>query len=116
MYVYKMHTDKSVWQKIEILGMNCSRFQLLNLSVVMNLLNYMEKETDFLPWISAQIALQDLTPGDIKPEIKVLMVTLLAQLQLWFYYLKNMDNNFLNFFFWGEGGEPIPNQVKVIFF
>lgn len=82
----------------------------------MNLLNYMEKETDFLPWISAQIALQDLTPGDIKPEIKVLMVTLLAQLQLWFYYLKNMDNNFLNFFFWGEGGEPIPNQVKVIFF
>lgn len=58
------------------------RFQLLNMSVVMNLLNYMEKETDFLPWISAQSALLDLTPGDIKPEVKVLMVTLLAQLQL----------------------------------
>ncbi|XP_034325214.2 endoplasmic reticulum aminopeptidase 1-like [Magallana gigas] len=50
-----------------------SRFQLLNMSVVMNLLNYMEKETDFLPWISAQSALLDLTPGDIKPEVKVLM-------------------------------------------
>lgn len=62
--------------------MNSSRFQLLNMSVVMNLLTYMEKETDFLPWISAQSALLDLTPGDIKPEVKVLMVTLLAQLQL----------------------------------
>nr|XP_034325215.1 endoplasmic reticulum aminopeptidase 1 isoform X2 [Crassostrea gigas] len=49
------------------------RFQLLNMAVVMNLLNYMEKETNFLPWISAQSALLDLTPGDIKPEVKVLM-------------------------------------------
>uniref|UniRef100_A0A8W8I6C3 Uncharacterized protein n=1 Tax=Magallana gigas TaxID=29159 RepID=A0A8W8I6C3_MAGGI len=43
------------------------------MAVVMNLLNYMEKETNFLPWISAQSALLDLTPGDIKPEVKVLM-------------------------------------------
>lgn len=47
-----------------------TRFQLLNMSVVMDLLNYMEKETDFLPWFSAEKAL--LTPEDIKPEVNVL--------------------------------------------
>lgn len=60
--------------------MCCYRFQLLNMSVVMDLLNYMEKETDFLPWFSADKAL--LTPEDIKPKVNVLKVILLAQLQL----------------------------------
>lgn len=60
--------------------MCCYRFQLLNMSVVMDLLNYMEKETDFLPWFSADKTL--LTPEDIKPEVNVLKVILLAQLQL----------------------------------
>lgn len=60
--------------------MCCYRFQLLNMSVVMDLLNYMEKETDFLPWFSAEKAL--LTPEDIKPKVNVLKVILLAQLQL----------------------------------
>lgn len=60
--------------------MCCYRFQLLNMSVVMDLLSYMEKETDFLPWFSAEKAL--LTPEDIKPEVNVLKVILLAQLQL----------------------------------
>lgn len=64
--------------------MQCYRTKLLNMSVVMDLLNYMEKETDFLPWFSAgqtfQSIMSILRPGEIKPEVKVLMVILLTVL------------------------------------
>lgn len=54
------------------------------MSVVMDLLNYMEKETDFLPWFSAGQTIQSimsiLRQGEIKPEVKVLMVILLTVL------------------------------------
>lgn len=53
-----------------------ARTKPLNMSVVMDLLNYMEKETDFLPWFSASHSfgiLIKLRLKDIKPEVKVLM-------------------------------------------
>lgn len=46
--------------------------------VVMNLLNYMEKEIDFLFWILVKSVFLDLILGDIKFEVKVLMVILLV--------------------------------------
>ncbi|XP_034325213.2 leucyl-cystinyl aminopeptidase [Magallana gigas] len=53
-----------------------ARTKPLNMSVVMDLLNYMEKETDFLPWFSAFHSIgimNNLKLGDINPEVKVLM-------------------------------------------
>uniref|UniRef100_K1QP77 Uncharacterized protein n=1 Tax=Magallana gigas TaxID=29159 RepID=K1QP77_MAGGI len=52
-----------------------ARTKPLNMSVVMDLLNYMEKETDFLPWFSAFQAIgimNNLKLGDINPEVKVM--------------------------------------------
>lgn len=63
--------------------MQCYRTKPLNMSVVMDLLNYMEKETDFLPWFSAFHSIgimNNLKLGDINPEVKVLMVILLTAL------------------------------------
>lgn len=50
-----------------------TRTHLLNTSVIMDLINYMEKETDYLPWFSATAAFRSIKfkPGD--NEIKVLM-------------------------------------------
>lgn len=44
------------------------------MSVVMGLFDYMEKETDYLPWFSVILAFQSIMQsGDIKPEVRVLM-------------------------------------------
>lgn len=51
-----------------------ARTKLLNMSVVMGLFDYMEKETDYLPWFSVILAFQSIMQsGDIKPEVRVLM-------------------------------------------
>lgn len=61
--------------------MQCYRTKLLNMSVVMGLFDYMEKETDYLPWFSVILAFQSIMQsGDIKPEVRDLMVILLTAL------------------------------------
>lgn len=61
--------------------MQCYRTKLLNMSVVMGLFDYMEKETDYLPWFSVILAFQSIMQsGDIKPEVRVLMVIFLTAL------------------------------------